>query len=160
MLCLDPKSLRHTSVLNVLWLLSMGPTVVQAQSRQVNNALQGLAPSPLASLHLGNYFLGIVIVFSILAFSSWYLRRYRTGRGRGPVRICSCLPLGGKERIMVIEVQQQHLLIGVSAAGINLLQVLDGSEQDGKSALLADNTTTNGRAGNWLQQTLKSAVDS
>lgn len=139
-------------------LALIGPALLQAQTQDSRKALTTLGPEPLNSLQLSNYLLGIVIVFAMLALASWLLRRYQPQVGRGLIRIQSCLSLGGKEKLMVVEVQGRRLLIGVSSAGISLLQDLrDGA---GDAAEAGTEASPPVPPGSWLQQTLKSVMGS
>lgn len=144
-------------------LCGVWPGLLQAQNLDNRKALSTLAPDPLQALHLSNYLIGIVSVFAVLAVASWLLRRYQPRVGRGLIRIESCLSLGGKEKLMVVQVQGRRLLLGVSSAGINLLRDLE-SAGDGagtvNEAEVHSGVPGQVRAGNWLQQTLKSVVGS
>ena len=146
-------------LLSVIW-----PGLVQAQAQNLEGRkpFSGLAPDPLQSLHLSNYLIGIVIVFATLAVASWLLRRYQPQAGRGLIKVQACLSLGGKERLMVVEVQGRRLLIGVSSAGISQLQVLDSGSGETPHEHSGEPSTPPGSvyagAGGWLQKTLKSGL--
>jgi len=148
----------------VALLASVWPGLIQAQARDLEGrkAFSCLAPDPLQSLQAGNYIIGIVIVFATLAVASWLLRRYQPQAGRGLLKIHASLSLGGKERLMVIEVQGRRLLIGVGSAGIRQLQALDCgpevSPQKHSDARSTDSGAADTGTGSWLQKALKSGL--
>ena len=146
------------TLLPVLW-----PALISAQDTPVRKPFPGLVPDPLQSLHISNYLIGIVVVFVTLAVASWLLRRYQPRIGHGQIRVQACLSLGGKERLMLVEVQERRLLIGVCPAGINLLQDLNAdvrNDQSQQDEITPIEAPVHRAAGSWLQQTLKSVTGS
>ncbi len=142
-------------------LASVWPGLIQAQARdpEARKAFSGLAPDPLQSLQASNYILGIVIVFATLAVASWLLRRYQPQAGRGLIKIQASLSLGGKDRLMVVEVQGRRLLLGVGSAGIRQLQVLDSGpdslpDRPGDTHSPQPGSPHTG-TGSWLRKVLK-----
>ncbi len=143
------------------WWAAVWPGLVQAQT-QTSEAVRPIAnmmPDPLQSLHFSNYLIAILIVFVTLAAASWMLRRYQPRVGRGLIRVQACVSLGGKERLMLVEVQERRLLIGVCPAGIRLLQALDPEAKETPQALDSD-TQVQATTDSWLQRTLKSVSHS
>ncbi len=68
----------------------------------------------------------IVVVGVILALGWFYSRsRFVSGGGADLITIVATRPLGPKERLMVVEVADQQLLIGMTSSGANTLHVLD-----------------------------------
>ena len=136
----------------VIW-----PTLLNAQEPVVRTPYPGLNSDPLQSLQLSNYLIGIVAVFVTLGVVSWLLRRYQPKVGRGQIRVQAYLSLGGKEKLMLVEVEERRLLIAVSPAGINLIQDLSSDSQQ-PSEQLSETPETNAPINSWLQQTLKSVT--
>ena len=66
--------------------------------------------------------LGLVVVLAAAMALSWLLRRYALPRG-GAIQVIGGLPLGSRERLLLIEVDQVRLLIGVTASQIQALHV-------------------------------------
>ncbi len=66
--------------------------------------------------------LGLLVVLAIGL--SWLLRRYALPRD-GLIRVVGGLPLGTRERLLLIEVDQVRLLIGVTAQQIQTLHVFN-----------------------------------
>ena len=143
-----------TTVLLFIW-----PTLLNAQEAAARKPYPGLNSDPLQSLQLSNYLIGIVAVFVTLGIVSWLVRRYQPKIGRGQIRVEAYLSLGGKEKLMLVEVEARRLLIGVSPAGISLLQDLSNATQEATEQL-AETPPVDTPSNSWLQQTLKSVTRS
>jgi flagellar protein FliO/FliZ len=76
---------------------------------------------------LGSSLLALVIVIALILAMAWLLRRL-PGAGfgaSGGMKIVASLAVGVKERVMVVAVGEQHLVLGVTAQQITLLTTLD-----------------------------------
>ena len=75
--------------------------------------------------------LGLVVA-AILALA-WVFRRLQgTGGGRSHgLRVVASLPLGTRERLLLVEAGDQQLLIGAGGGGLRTLHVLDEPISDG-----------------------------
>ena len=77
---------------------------------------------------IGGALLGLLLVLGLILGLAWLLKRMPgTGLGIRPseqLRVVSMLSVGAKERVMVIEVGKEQLLIGVPAGGITALHTL------------------------------------
>ena len=71
--------------------------------------------------------LSLMVVVGIIVALGWFYSRSRfvSGGGADLITIVATRPLGPKERLMVVEVADQQLLIGMTSAGTNTLHVLD-----------------------------------
>ncbi len=67
----------------------------------------------------------LVVVGSILAFG-WLYARFRPGMNQGgdQIRIVATRPLGPKERLLVVELGGQQILVGVSQGHMQTLHTL------------------------------------
>ena len=66
--------------------------------------------------------LGLVVVLALAVGLSWLLRRYALPRD-GLIRVVGGLPLGSRERLLLVEVDKTRLLLGVTATQIQTLHV-------------------------------------
>ena len=77
---------------------------------------------------LAGAFFALLLVLGLILGLAWLLKRMPgTGLGIRPseqLRVVSMLSVGAKERVMVIEVGKEQLLIGVTAGGITALHTL------------------------------------
>ncbi|MBK8538276.1 MAG: flagellar biosynthetic protein FliO [Candidatus Competibacteraceae bacterium] len=87
--------------------------------------------------------LGLVVVLAAAMALSWLLRRYALPRG-GAIQVIGGLPLGSRERLLLIEVDQVRLLIGVTASQIQALHVFPASPSPISSAfkIMPDSSPT------------------
>lgn len=77
---------------------------------------------------IGGALVGLLLVLGLIFGLAWLLKRM-PGMNMGvrpsdQLRIVSMLSVGTKERVMVIEVGKEQLLIGVTAGGISALHTL------------------------------------
>ncbi len=66
--------------------------------------------------------LGLAVVLALAVGLSWLLRRHVLPRG-GAIRVIGGLPLGSRERLLLVEVDEVRLLIGVTSQQIQTLHV-------------------------------------
>jgi flagellar protein FliO/FliZ len=77
---------------------------------------------------LGSLSLTLGVIVLLLWGGIWAMRRMRPGVGFGSARDCAILrsmPLGPRERLLVVQVGPRHLVLGVGAASVSLLCELD-----------------------------------
>ena len=70
--------------------------------------------------------LGLLLVLALAVGLTWLLRRYALPRD-GLVRVLGGLPLGSRERLLLVEVDEVRLLIGITAHQIQALHVFTPS---------------------------------
>jgi flagellar protein FliO/FliZ len=87
-------------------------------------AAEGAASGPGYLLRLA---VGLIIVLAALGALAWLLRRLGGGGlGRsGPVRVLGSAPVGQRERVLLVEVGGQQLVVGVAPGNVRTLHVLD-----------------------------------
>lgn len=82
---------------------------------------------PSSMGNLAQVTLWLVIVVLVILGSAWLLRRFGGGMfgGGQTIRILSATSLGGRDRLALVQVGEQQLLLGVSPGRINTLHVFD-----------------------------------
>lgn len=103
------------------WALAVSPEPVRAET---------LIPGSGMLVQLT---VGLAVVLAALLGLTWLLRRYALPQG-GAIQVISALPLGSRERLLLIEVDRVRLLIGVTASQIQALHVFPSSS-DSSSAI-------------------------
>ncbi|MBH1985160.1 MAG: flagellar biosynthetic protein FliO [Burkholderiales bacterium] len=99
----------------------------------------------------------LVFVLALLIGLAWFMKRYgpKVMGGNNKMRVVSSLNLGGRERIVLVEVADQWIVVGASPGRINALATMP--RQEGELPQLA--TTQNGPAAanfsEWLKQTIE-----
>jgi flagellar protein FliO/FliZ len=66
--------------------------------------------------------LGLMVVLALAVGLSWLLRRYALPRD-GLIRVAGGLPLGHRERLLLVEVDNTRLLLGITPTQIQTLHV-------------------------------------
>ena len=77
--------------------------------------------------HLASVAVGLVFIVALILVLGWFLRRFNQGGlfNNSSIKIIASLPLGTRERLAVIDVGGQQLLLGITATQINTLHVFD-----------------------------------
>ncbi|HLT15005.1 MAG TPA: flagellar biosynthetic protein FliO [Marinobacter sp.] len=84
--------------------------------------------------------LGLVAVIAVIYGCAWLIRRM-TGMGgmnNNAIRVVSVLAIGTRERIALVEVGGQQILLGITPGSIRTLQVFDEPVVDSGSAATSD----------------------
>ena len=81
-----------------------------------------MAAGPAAGSLVQTIF-ALCLVLGLLACLAWFLKRYgpKAQAGSANVRLVGALNLGGRERILVVEVGDQWIVVGASPGRINAL---------------------------------------
>jgi flagellar protein FliO/FliZ len=112
------------------------------------------APGPSAGTLLQTI-LALVLVLALLAGLAWAAKRYgpRMTGGAANLRMVGALNLGGRERIMVVEVGDQWIVVGASPGRVNALATMPKGDATA-SASLAGHTPSASSFSDWLKQTI------
>jgi flagellar protein FliO/FliZ len=105
------------------------PTATIASGASVPVATVPQAVSP----GIGNAFevlLALALVLVTIFALAWLMRRLRQPVGRGrALRAVAELPVGDKERVVLVALGTRQWLLGVTAGGISVLQQLEAAEE-------------------------------
>lgn len=86
------------------------------------------APPGVAVSTMIQTFVGLALILGLFIGAAWLLRRMNGGRSfmapNSPLRIISSLPVGARERIILLEVEETWLVIGVAPGEIRTLHTL------------------------------------
>ena len=110
-------------------LLLLPAALAQASDEKPGWTTPPVAPGMPASLL--EVLLNLFVVIAAIALLTWGYRRLQGGvaPASGAMKVVAVLPLGQKERVMLLAVGDQHIVVGASPAGINTLHVMDESFQ-------------------------------
>lgn len=91
----------------------------------------GVNVSPLGAGSLLSTVGGLLFVLAIIIGGAWLFKRYAQlpMGGKGIVRVVGGVSVGTRERVVVVEVENQRLLLGVAPGQVRTLHILQGSEQ-------------------------------
>ena len=101
--------------------------------------------------------LALTFVLGLLAGLAWLMKRFgpRGGAHAGVLRIVGALSLGGRERVMVLEVGDQWIVVGASPGRINALATLPRPEGAPADPDAHPDFAAAGSFAAWLKQTIE-----
>lgn len=85
----------------------------------------GLAAGDIASATM-RMVIGLAVVLGLLAATAWVSKRFRAGSGSrgGAIEILTGLSLGNRERVVLLKVGNDQVLVGISPSGLRTLHVI------------------------------------
>ncbi|GKT11147.1 MAG: flagellar protein FliO/FliZ [Thiomicrorhabdus sp.] len=103
------------------------------------------------SEHFGSIVLSLVLVLFIIFISAWLLRRYSRfpGVADGNLKVVGALSVGQREKILLLQVGNEQILVGVTSSKITTLHQLEESVE------VKDNVPVASQFSQRLQEALK-----
>ncbi len=99
------------------------------------------APAPVPGsaspvLDMFKVLLGLIVVLGVMAGVLWVMKRSGLGpaQGGGVVKIVGGVSVGNRERVLVLEVADQWIVVGVAPGSVNALANLPRQEQFAQAA--------------------------
>ena len=73
----------------------------------------------------------LILVLGLMIAAAWFLKRFNTTgvTSGGAIKIVGGIAVGSRERIMVVEVADQWIVVGVTASNINALATMPKQEE-------------------------------
>jgi flagellar protein FliO/FliZ len=107
-----------------LALLALGVQTALAETTLTGTTTGVSAGSVLQML------LGLVMVLAMVVGAAWLLKRLTAlrGTGTGPIQVIAGAAVGPRERIVLVEVGETWLLVGVAAGQVNTLHIMSRSD--------------------------------
>jgi flagellar protein FliO/FliZ len=97
--------------------------------------------------------LGLVVVLGLMAGAAWLLKRLGVAKSAAgaPVRIVGGVSVSNREKIMVVEVGDQWIVVGVAPGRVSALSTMPRQEiaPAGDAAPITNNFSA------WLKQTIE-----
>lgn len=127
-------------------------------------AIAPMRPAPQVALPASNgpgaagllqTIFALLLVLGLLIGLAWLLKRYgpKPGGGLANLRVVGALNLGGRERIMVVEVGDQWIVVGAAPGRVNALHTMPRQDVDlGTGAAHGSVPAT--RFADWLKNTM------
>ncbi len=113
---------------SVLGLLFLSPlTKAQNQLDAVTHADSVAKLEPIINTgSLIQVVLSLVLVIGVIYLLAWYLRRQQSSIGLSQnMRVIAALSVGTRERVVLVQLADKQLLLGVGSGSVNLLQAFD-----------------------------------
>jgi flagellar protein FliO/FliZ len=110
-------------------------------------------PGPASAGNLLQVLFGLIVVLGLMAAAAWALKRFGAARmaSGAPVKIIGGVAVGSRERIMVVEVADQWIVVGVAPGRISTLSTMP--RQESAAAPAAPQLPKTFSA--WLKQTIE-----
>lgn len=111
------------------WLVSISSALLSLPvfaAEQADTA-RTLTESPVSAMSVLQTLLGLVLVLGCIVLVAWLLKRSNSFHtaASGQLRVISGLPLGTRERAVLVQVGDKQLLLGVTPQQVSLLHTLD-----------------------------------
>lgn len=118
--------LAHRLVLSVLTLSVASPAWADDAV-----ALPRQTASVVSSSDVLQWLVALLLVLGVFLLSVWLLRKSGSlgFAGKGQLAILAGLPLGMREKLVLVKVGEKQLLLGVSSGRIDKLLELDGDQR-------------------------------
>lgn len=97
---------------------------------------------------------GLIAVLGVMMTIAWLFKRYAPGIGQNNsvARIVGGVSVGNRERVLVIEVADRWLVVGVSAGQVNSIANLEAGQA--ATELMNQNAPATNPFAKWLSQSM------
>ena len=101
------------------------PKQTTPEAAPVNQSPQ-VGKHVMANMNPGNMILSLLMVLGLIVISALVLKRFNlTQQSSNQMSVVASLSLGAKERIVVVQIGKEQLVLGVSPQQISLLKELE-----------------------------------
>ncbi|HYD95694.1 MAG TPA: flagellar biosynthetic protein FliO [Noviherbaspirillum sp.] len=111
------------------------------------------APSPASASNLLQVLFGLVVVLGLMAGAAWILKRMGVAGGgvNNVARVVGGVSVGSRERVVVVEVADQWIVVGVAPGRVNALSSMPRQENVPAMDIPAGGKNFSA----WLKQTIE-----
>lgn len=87
---------------------------------------------PSATATVAQTFLGLLVVVAAIIGFAWLLKKIqeRSGLQKNEMKLTSVMPLGTREKAVLVDVKGVSILLGVAPGRVSALHVFDSREED------------------------------
>jgi flagellar protein FliO/FliZ len=136
------------------------PAAALTPAKTLNNAhMTNLAPAPVAPASAGSstmtMLFGLLLVLGLIVCIAWLLKRSGltpTMQSSAAARVVGGVSVGNRERVVVVEIADQWIVVGVAPGRVNALATMPKQESpavDAAIAPIAKNFSS------WMKQTIE-----
>ena len=118
---------KNVCSLNIFFLLLPVKAFAAEENASQINSSAIISADPMSGSYLFQLILGLIVVLICILALAWFakrMNRLQSSTG-GMLKIIGGISMGSRERIVLLQVGSEQLLIGVSPGRINTLHVLD-----------------------------------
>jgi flagellar biosynthetic protein FliO len=116
--------------------------IVQAVHAVEDKALPAktLPEPPVGAGQLANITLGLMIVLGLIFSLAWLYRRYGniSSFNRSNIQVLGGVSLGTREKAILLEVEGEKILVGVTPSQVTRLHVLEGGKRTDAGSRISD----------------------
>lgn len=120
------------SLLPALYLFLLLPQTVSA----VTVAKEKVMPvDPLSASSITNMVMGLGLVLIIIFLMAWLVRKMGGMQisGSQKLRLLGGISLGAREKVVLIQIENKRLVLGVAQGQVNTLHVLEGEYENNEN---------------------------
>ncbi len=101
--------------------------------------------------------LGLLVVLALMAAAAWVLRRFNTAKGNNlaQIKIIGGVGVGNRERVVVVEIADQWIVVGVAPGRVNALATMPKQESKQETTLVTADAPPSKNFSSWLTQTIE-----
>lgn len=127
-------------------------SVTHAQTAAVSTAATTSTSTTSTAGNLMQVTLGLLVVLALMAAAAWVLRRFNTAKGNNAaqIKIIGGVSVGNRERVMVVEVADQWIVVGVAPGRVNALATMAKQE-----TTIVTDAAPSKNFSSWLAQTIE-----
>lgn len=118
------------------------PQLVVTEKEVVTEKTPEVGKHAMANIDASSMILSLLMVLALILISAFVLKRFNlTQQGSNQLKVIASLSLGAKEKIIVVQIGEQQLVLGVCPQQISLLKDLENpiDIQVGKPLALSGN---------------------
>jgi len=119
-------SLKRRVLAAMVAVLASGYAAAAAWAVSAPPPAQTFQPSPVSFWSLVQVLFALALVLGAVALAAWLLRRFAGGQhmGGGSMRVIGGVAVGPKERVVLVEVGDVWLVVGVAPGQVNALHTM------------------------------------
>lgn len=123
-----------------------------AQTAAASTAATASTATTSTAGNLMQVTMGLLVVLGLMAAAAWVLRRFNTAKGNNAahIKIIGGVSVGNRERVMVVEIGDQWIVVGVAPGRVNALATMAKQE-----TTIVTDAAPSKNFSSWLAQTIE-----
>ncbi len=109
----------------------------------------------MSAANLVQFAVGLAMVLGLIVAAGWFAKRFSIGPATsGLVKVVAGAAVGQRERVVIVEVGEVWMVLGVAPGRVNALHTMPRGPASAQPILAAAGGAPGGFAG-WLKQTME-----
>ncbi len=115
--------------IHLLLLFILMNLQVTLQAEEVVKPEMAAMPSLVTTSSMLHMFLALLLVLAVIGVIAWLLKRFGIGPGNQSnlIKVVAAAAVGQRERVVIVEIANAWLVLGVASGHINLLYQMEKS---------------------------------